>query len=145
MNIDDAKFREFANDIPTLCWMANSDGYIVWYNRRWYEYTGTTPEQMEGWGWQSVHDPIELPKVLTRWQASIAAGQPFEMVFPLKAANGRYSPFLTRIIPTVDQIGAVTGWYGVNVDISDQVKSGECPCAGCFRIETSHQKYLCRN
>ena len=46
-----------ADSIPNLAWWANGDGYITWYNRRWYEYTGTTPEQMEGWGWQAVHDP----------------------------------------------------------------------------------------
>ena len=46
----DAQFRTLANAIPQLCWMANADGWIFWYNQRWYEYTGTTPEQMEGWG-----------------------------------------------------------------------------------------------
>ena len=52
-----------ANAIPQLAWIARADGYIYWYNERWYAYTGTTPEQMEGWGWQSVHDPAVLPKV----------------------------------------------------------------------------------
>ena len=51
------RFRTMADAIPQLAWIAKADGYIYWYNRRWYEYTGTTPEQMEGWGWQSVHDP----------------------------------------------------------------------------------------
>ncbi len=42
------RFRTLANTIPQLCWTANADGWIFWYNQRWYEYTGTTPEQMEG-------------------------------------------------------------------------------------------------
>ena len=48
---------------------------------------------MEGWGWQSVHDPDVLPKVLERWKASIATGEPFDMVFPLKGADGRFRAF----------------------------------------------------
>ena len=60
-------FRTLADSIPQLAWMARPDGHILWYNRRWYEYTGTTLEQMEGWGWQSVHDPDELPRVLEKW------------------------------------------------------------------------------
>ena len=56
------RFRTMANAIPQLAWIAKSDGYIFWYNQRWYDYTGTTPEDMEGWGWQSVHDPKALPK-----------------------------------------------------------------------------------
>ena len=63
------QFRILSNSIPNLAWWANADGYITWYNRRCYECTGTTPEQMEGWGWQSVHDPKVLPKVLEQWQA----------------------------------------------------------------------------
>ena len=47
------QFRTLAASIPQLVWMAEATGYIFWYNERWYEYTGTTPEQMEGWGWQN--------------------------------------------------------------------------------------------
>ena len=57
------QFRTMANSIPQLAWMAHADGYIFWYNRRWHDYTGTTTEQMVGWGWQSVHHPEVLPKV----------------------------------------------------------------------------------
>ncbi|MCX6925679.1 MAG: CHASE3 domain-containing protein, partial [Verrucomicrobia bacterium] len=78
------QFRTLADSIPNLAWWANVDGYITWYNRRWYEYTGTTPQQMEGWGWQSVHDPVLLPAVLEKWRTSLATGQAFEMTFPLR-------------------------------------------------------------
>ena len=120
MPADDLDFRTLAETIPILCWIAAADGSIVWYNRRWYEYTGTTPAEMEGWGWQSVHDPVELPRVLAVWRGSIASGAPFEMVFPLRAKNGTFRPFLTRIVPTRDEAGVVTAWYGVNTDISEQ-------------------------
>ena len=120
-SIDDAALREVANNIPTLCWVANGDGYIVWYNRRWHEYCGTTPEQMEGWGWQSVHDPALLPSVMDRWTKSVASGQPFEMTFPLRGADGVFRPFLTRVQPMRDATGAVARWFGVNADISEQV------------------------
>ncbi|MGZ4957282.1 MAG: PAS domain-containing sensor histidine kinase [Methylobacter sp.] len=113
------RLRSLADSIPNLAWWANSDGYITWYNRRWYEYTGTTPEQMEGWGWQSVHDPDELPKVLERWQASIATGKPFEMTFPLRGNDGVFRLFLTRIIPMKDAAGRVQQWFGTNTDVNE--------------------------
>jgi PAS domain-containing protein len=68
------RFRSMANAIPQLAWIAKSDGYIFWYNQLWYDYTGTTPEEMEGWGWQIVHDPRVLPTVLEQWRGSIATG-----------------------------------------------------------------------
>ena len=117
------KFRLLADTIPQLAWMARPDGYIFWYNRRWYEYTGTTPEEMEGWGWQSVHDPEALPKVLERWKGSIASGEPFDMVFPLKGADGLFRPFLTRVNPLRAEDGRILYWFGTNTDISDQVEA----------------------
>ncbi|WP_246667048.1 PAS domain-containing protein [Agrobacterium sp. T29] len=119
--VDGPEYRELAENLPTLCWIANADGYITWYNRRWHEYCGTTSEQMEGWGWQSVHDPAVLPRVIERWTASIASGNPFEMVFPLRGADGIFRPFLTRIIPLRDEAGIVRRWIGNNIDIGSQV------------------------
>ena len=115
----EVQFRTLAEAIPQLCWMANPDGSIFWYNQRWYDYTGTTAEQMEGWGWQTVHDPRTLPAVLARWQTSIATGQPFDMVFPLRGANGIFRPFLTRIVPLKDTRGQISRWFGTNTDITE--------------------------
>ena len=110
---DEAVFRQFAEHIPTLAWIANPDGYITWYNRGWYDYSGTTPEQMKGWGWQSVHDPEILPTVMVKWQAAIATGTDFEMVFPLRGADGVFRPFLTRIKPYRDVDGTIMRWFGI--------------------------------
>ena len=116
----DNEFRTFVDSIPQLAWMANADGNITWYNRRWFEYTGSTLAQMEGWGWQSVHHPGELPRVLDRWKASIASGEPFDMVFPLRGHDGRFRPFLTRVEPHKNAAGEVVRWFGTNTDISQQ-------------------------
>lgn len=117
---NEQQFRELAEGIPQLAWTAYPDGGIYWYNQRWYQYTGTTPRQMEGWGWQSVHDPKELPKVVERWKISIATGEPFDMVFPLLGADGVFRPFLTRVMPLRDAQGRVVRWFGTNTDISEQ-------------------------
>jgi PAS domain S-box-containing protein len=116
----EAQFRTLADAIPQLCWTANADGGVSWFNQRSYEYTGTTPEQMEGWGWQSVLDPKVLPKVLERWRHSIATGEPFEMVFPLRGADGVFRDFLSRGMPVRDREGKVTRWFGTNTDISEK-------------------------
>jgi two-component system, cell cycle sensor histidine kinase and response regulator CckA len=130
----EAQFRTLSNAIPQLCWMANADGWLFWYNQRWYEYTGATPEQMEGWGWQSVHDPEELPKVLERWKGSIATGEPFDMVLPLRGADGVFRPFLTRVMPVRDRDGNVARWFGTNTDISGQRKTEEALAASEGRL-----------
>lgn len=114
------KFRLMVDNIPNLAWMADADGYIFWYNKKWYEYTGTTLEQMQGWGWKSVHDPVYLESVLDKWTASIKSGQPFEMIFPLKGADGVFRHFLTRVVPFKNENGEVEKWFGTNTDVTAQ-------------------------
>ncbi|MDQ3108623.1 MAG: PAS domain S-box protein [Bacteroidota bacterium] len=119
----EARFRAMADNIPNLAWMADAEGWIFWYNKKWYEYTGTTPDQMKGWGWQSVHDPETLPQVLEKWRKSIANGEKFEMVFPLKGADGKFRQFLTRVLPVLDKSEKITQWFGTNTDITLQIES----------------------
>ncbi len=119
------RFQAMANGIQQLAWMAEADGSIFWYNQRWYEYTGTTLEQMQGWAWQSVHDPDVLPRVLEGWRDAIAAGKPFGMEFPLRGADGNFRTFLSRVMPVRDPQGRVARWFGTNTDISERKQAEE--------------------
>lgn len=112
------EFHALADNIPTLCWMAYADGHIYWYNRRWHEYTGLGAEDLEGWRWESVHDPEILPGVVERWKSSLATGEPFEMTFPLRGADGVFRQFLTRTVPIRNEQGVIVRWFGTNTDIT---------------------------
>ena len=80
---------------------------------------------MEGWGWQRVHDPDVLPRVIERWQHSITTGVPFEMVFPLRGADGSFRRFLTRANPVRDSQGRVVHWFGTNTDVENERRATE--------------------
>src|SRR5690606_2267646 len=62
----EARFRTLADNIAQLAWMADPGGSIFWFNRRWFEYTGTRLEDVEGWGWRHVHHPDHLGRVEAR-------------------------------------------------------------------------------
>ena len=115
----EAELQTLANTIPQLAWMAHPDGNIFWYNQRWFEYTGTNLDKMRGWGWQSAHDPERLPAVVERWKHSLETGEPFEMEFPLRGADGQFRWFLTRVTPFRDEEGHIIRWFGTNTDIDD--------------------------
>ena len=114
------QFRTMANSISQLAWMADHEGYIFWYNDRWYDYTGTTLEEMEGWGWQKVHHPDEVGRVVDRIKVAFTTGQPWEDTFPLRSKAGEYRWFLSRALPIFDADGKVTRWFGTNTDITEQ-------------------------
>ena len=114
------RFRDLADNIPNLAWMADADGWIFWYNKQWYEYTGTTLEEMQGWGWQKVHHPDYVDSVTEEWSEKILAEEPYDNIFPLKGKNGNYRWFLTRITPIRDQQGKVQRWFGTNTDVTER-------------------------
>ena len=114
------RFQAMADGIPQLAWMTRPDGHIFWYNQRWYDYTGTTLEEMQGWGWQAVHDPEELKRVMVTWPKALAAGEPFEDTFPLRRYDGQMRWHLTRAVPHKDAAGRVLLWFGTNTDITAQ-------------------------
>ena len=118
-------FRTLAESIPQLAWMTDETGAIVWYNQRWYDYTGTTPEQTLGWGWASLHHPRYLARVEERFRAAVAAGEPWEDSFPLRGADGRYRRFLSRALPLRDAEGRVVRWFGTNTDVEEQYQAQE--------------------
>lgn len=115
----EAALRSFIDNLPELAWTARADGHIDYYNRRWYEFTGTTLEEMQGWGWERLHDPELLPEVTRRWRRSLATGEGFEMEFTLRRADGVPRWFLTRVVAQRDAAGQVVRWFGTNTDIHD--------------------------
>jgi PAS domain S-box-containing protein len=121
---NEERLRQLANTIPNLAWMADPGGDITWYNDRWYDYTGSTPDEMRGLGWQRVHQPDTLPEVVRRWRESLLTGEPFEMPFvPLRGRDGVFRPFFTRVVPLRDASGAIVQWFGTNTDVSSLKKA----------------------
>ena len=125
LRASEARFRLLADSIPQLAWMTRPDGHIFWYNKRWYAYTGATPAQMEGWGWQAVHDPAELPRVLAKFKAHLASGEPWEDTFPLRRHDGVLRWHLSRALPVRDEQGRILLWFGTNTDISERLEMEE--------------------
>jgi PAS domain S-box-containing protein len=112
-------FRTLADNIPQQVWMADSRGDVFWYNKRWFEYTGTTLEETRGWGWTRVHHPDHVERVLARYRRHIVEEQcTWEDTVPVRGADGRYRWFLSRAVPIRDEHGSVLRWLGTNTDIT---------------------------
>ena len=114
------QFSTLANNIQNLAWIADSEGYIFWYNERWYDYTGTTLEEMKGWGWEKVLHPDHIERVVNFVKKAWKKNEPYEMTFPLRGADGKYRRFLTSVFPVNEVEGKILRWVGTNTDIEDQ-------------------------
>ena len=90
------RFRDLADSIPQLAWMADEAGWIFWYNQRWFDFTGTTLAEMQGWGWEKVHHPEHIVEVTEKWRQHLERGEVWEDTFPLRGKDGSFRWFLAR-------------------------------------------------
>lgn len=131
------QFEALAQNIPQLAWMADSKGWIYWYNQRWYDYTGTTLEQMQGWGWKAVHHPDHVDRVVERIQHAWDTGEDWEDTFPLRGTDGNFRWFLSRASALKDEDGKVVLWCGTNTDVTEQREANER--IGLLMNEVNHR------
>lgn len=131
------RFRTLADNMAQLAWMADAEGELVWYNRRWFEYTGTTFEEMREWGWGKVLHSEHLARVTKKWQAHLQAGESWEDSFPLRSARGEFRWFLSRATPIRDENGKVLRWFGTNTDVTEQRAAADAITQAKEQVETA--------
>jgi PAS domain S-box-containing protein len=111
--------RLIIDTIPTMAWSIRPDGTVDFVNQRWLDYTGISLEEEIEEPTRAVH-PEDLPRVMEKWLADMAAGQPSEDEMRLRGADGKYRWFLVRTAPLRDEHGKLVKWYGLSIDIEDR-------------------------
>lgn len=112
------------NIMPHLIWTMMPDGSLDYFSERWYEYTGLTPEQSLGLGYQQAIHPCDLWKVQGNRPALMESGD-YEMEIRHRRFDGQYRWFLTRSKPLRDPSGKIIKYYGTNTDIHHLVMARE--------------------
>jgi PAS domain S-box-containing protein len=111
------QFRFLADSIPVQVWTARADGALDYVSRRVADYFGRSEAEVVGAGWQAVVHPDHLPRVVERWTRSLQTGEPYEVEFALRDADGEYRWHLARAVAQQAQDGRVVRWFGSNMDI----------------------------
>lgn len=119
------QFSTLADNMENLAWLADGEGWIYWYNKRWLAYTGLSLEEMQGWGWQKVHHPDHVERIVEITKKIWQVNETFELTFPLRRHDGEYRWFLTRGYPVTNNEGKIIRWIGTNTDITEQKKAEE--------------------
>ena len=119
------RFRAIADTMPQIVWSNRPNGFHDYFNRRWYEFTGATPEQSEGSGWSPTVHPEDRGRALAAWRAALETGEPFATEYRLRTKDGDYRWFIGRALPVRDEQGDVERWYGTCTDIDDLKRSEE--------------------
>jgi PAS domain S-box-containing protein len=113
--------RELADAMPQIVFSSRPDGTIDYYNRRWYEYTGFSPETAGGWA--SILHPEDAERTTRLWRDSMRTGAQFQIECRFKdRRSGGYRWFLGRALPVLDG-SRIIRWFGTCTDIDDQKRA----------------------
>lgn len=118
----EAKLRRVTNALPALLW-TSSEGGAVYFNERWYAYTGLTPAEALGDGWQQVIHPDDLATLDSQWDEAQHRGNRFEMEQRVRRHDGTYRWFLVQAEPIRVDGDDSTLWIGTCIDIEDRKRS----------------------
>ena len=121
----EARLRKIIDTIPTLAWCGLPDASKEFFNKRWHDYTGLSPEEASGWGWKVTIHADDLEKLMDRSFEFIASEDPGEVEARMRRFDGEYRWFLFRAEPLRDEHGNVVNWYGTNTDIEDRKRAEE--------------------
>lgn len=126
----EARFRTITDAMPQMVWSTQADGRHDYYNRRWYEYTGTRPGGANGGTgggiWHRLFQPNDLARAMAAWRHSLATGEPYEVEYRLRRADGAWRWCLSRASPMHDaDTGIILRWFGTCTDIQDLVEARE--------------------
>jgi len=118
-----ARLQSLIDTVPSFLWTSFPDGSKEFLNKRWYEYTGLTPEQGKGWGWKVIVHPDDLDRLLREWLALLNDPKPGELETRIRRYDGEYRWFLIRVLPEFDAEGNVIRWLGSDTDIEDRKRA----------------------
>ncbi len=124
MNHSKEQLLVMIDGIPTMAWCSLPDGSAEFLNKRWHDYTGLSPEEAHGWGWKTTIHPEDLARLMDKWLALLASGEPGEVEARFRRFDGEYCWFLFRAVPNRDEQGKIVRWYGTITDI-DKRKQAE--------------------
>ncbi len=114
------RYRFLAENIPVQIWTALPDGRLDYVTEQTARSFGLTTAKLLDEGWQNVLHPDDLPNAVVRWTHALATGEPYEVEFRLKLADGTYACHLARAVAQRDATGAIVRWFGTNTNIEEQ-------------------------
>jgi PAS domain S-box-containing protein len=116
----EAKFRFLAESVPQIVWTSMPDGWLDYFNQRWFDYTGLTLEQSQGWGWESAVHPDDFQTYTRARRRALQSGDDYQVEYRFKrVSDGAYRWHLARALPLRDDQGQILKWFGTCTDIHD--------------------------
>jgi PAS domain S-box-containing protein len=118
------EFRSLAESMPQIVWATRADGWNIYFNQQWVDYTGMTLEESYGQGWNKPFHPDDRQRAWDAWQNATQNNATYSLECRLRRFDGIYRWWLVRGVPQLNAAGETVKWYGTCTDI-EQIKQAD--------------------
>ena len=113
------EFRLLAEAMPQIVWITRADGWNIYFNQQWVNYTGLTLEESYGHGWTKPFHPDDQQRAWNAWREALKNNGTYSLECRLRRADGEYFWWLIRGVPVFDENGKIDQWFGTCTDINE--------------------------
>jgi two-component system, sensor histidine kinase and response regulator len=117
-------FHILAESLPQMVWITRPDGWNIYSNKQWVDYTGQSLEESYGNGWNKFYHPEDQQRAWDTWQNAVKDKTTYSINCRLRRGDGAYKWWLIRGVPVLDKHGNILKWFGTCTDI-DELKTAE--------------------
>jgi PAS domain S-box-containing protein len=126
LRVSERRFRQLADSMPQIVWTARPDGYVDYYNEKWYQFTGFSRDLFGDESWMLILSAEDVQRTKDVYYSAINSGQPFEIEYRLwDRHENRFKWFMGRALPMRDKGGRIVRWFGTCTGIDEQKRTEE--------------------
>jgi PAS domain S-box-containing protein len=111
-------YRAIGESIDFGVWVAAPDGRNIYASESYLRLIGISQEQCSNFGWSDFVHPDDAAGTMAAWLECVRTGSPWYREHRVRGRDGQYHPILAQGVPIRADDGGVSGWAGINLDIS---------------------------
>jgi PAS domain S-box-containing protein len=118
-------WRRLADAVPSMVFISDQKGTPLYFNSRFYEYTGLDTEDALKGGWiRTVYrdDVRSVAQELKHRAKEAGFGQ---LAIRIRRKDGAYRWHMNRSVPIRNEAGQIVQWFGTSTDIHEEMQMRE--------------------
>jgi PAS domain S-box-containing protein len=111
-------YRAIGESIDYGVWVCDAEGRNTYASEPFLRLLGLTQEQCSRFGWGDRLHPADATATMEAWRQCVQTGRTWYREHRFLGADGQYHAVLAKGVPIRDDNGRISGWAGINLDIS---------------------------
>ncbi|EGG16395.1 hypothetical protein DFA_09429 [Cavenderia fasciculata] len=111
--------KVIADASPFLLWMSGVDGKAIYFNKKWYEFTGRSVEEELGDGWTEIVHREDLVRIFSIYMEAFHNRTSFKLEYRAMRHDGVYRWLIDTGCPRFSPDQKFLGYVGSCLDVTD--------------------------